>query len=262
MTTPTTADLNAPPGGPAGSQVITTTPNTPPVAPQVPDPEALKLNPAPPSPDAPPVPPSTPSPDVPDFGDPGLNVAADYFVNQLGLSLDSPELSEAAKGNYAYLEAKLAQLGDKAKGAEAYVQLAKSAQERVQKNARAHVESTIKSIHEAVGGETNWTAIKSFAQSNLSQDDLGEASAALHKGGISAVAMAKYLHAAASASPSVNVQGNPTTSPVAAAAPIVPASQLSREEYRAEYRKLIDKHGIMGAQRSHELAALNARLRR
>jgi hypothetical protein len=125
---------NAPPGGgPSGTVIASTAQlqqqNVPVVAdankPVVPpeqtasnaaaiaDPNALNLEPVT-------VPQTAASPahtEVPDFGDNGLNIAADYFVNTLGLDINGRELTEAAKGNFALLEAKIEVLGDKAKGA-------------------------------------------------------------------------------------------------------------------------------------------------
>src|SRR5690606_21349104 len=105
---------NAPPGGGPNANVIVSTaqpngnqppaedptkvqPNQPdpaqpnaPAAPAAPDPNALNLDPAPqpqaPAPNAPQAPAAA---ELPDYGDNGLNIAADYFVNTLGLDINS-----------------------------------------------------------------------------------------------------------------------------------------------------------------------------
>ena len=66
--------------------------------------------PAPPQPDLlQQAPPTANEPNVVEYeptGDVSLDIALGFFGRQ-GLGLDSPELAEAAKGNFAYLEAKL-----------------------------------------------------------------------------------------------------------------------------------------------------------
>lgn len=264
MTQPAQADLNAPPGGGTGATVVAATaPVTPPATPQDPPSDPLKLEPSTPAtPAAPPASPPAPSaPEaLPDYGDPGLNVAADYFVNTLGLSMDSPEIVEAAKGNYSYLEAKIAQLGDKAKGADRFITLAKEAQSRVGDQQKAAREAAVKTVYEAVGGEENWKAVQNFARTNLQGDQLAEANTVLEQGGMAAKAMATYLMSLATSHPQTTIQGKTAAEPAATATqPILAGGPLNREQYRAEYKKLVEQYGITGAQKRPELQALNAR---
>lgn len=271
MNQPTNADLNAPPGGGNGTQVIASTqgnpqvqptqdPPTPPANPPAPtsppaDDDPLKLEQQEPVKSADPV-----GSELPDLGDPGLNVAADYFINTLGLSVDSPEIVEAGKGNYAYLEATIAKLGDKAKGADRFVGLAREAQSRLEAAQKTKHEATVKAVHDAVGGEENWRTVQNFARTNLKQEQLSEASAALSQGGLVAEAMARHLYGLASQNPQTTIQGNPASDPSAPAQPIAPNAPLTREQYREEYKKLVAEYGITGAQKRPELQALNARL--
>lgn len=277
MSQPTQSDMNAPPGG-GGNNVIASTQGRNPG--QNPDPKEQQPNPnpvpkeqpqgTPPSnepllPDPAPEPKKEPEnkPDateVPDLGDPALNVAADYFVNTLGLSVDSPELAEAARGNYSYLEAKIVQMGDKAKGAERYVELARMGQQRVGESQKAAHEAAVKTVHEAVGGEENWKAVQTFAQSNLKPDQLSEARAALSQGGFAAEAMAKHLLALASGSDTTIVGSSAVNPDSAVTQSLAAHAPLTREQYRAEYRKLVDQYGINGVQKAPELEALNRRL--
>jgi len=229
-----------------------------PQAPVVTDPAAtLSLDPAPQA-TATPSANADAAVDVPDLGDNGLNLAADYFVNTLGLALDGRELTEAAKGNFHLLEAKIEVLGDKAKGAGSYVQLARESVARVQEAERTKLTATVTAVHEAVGGEENWKAVQNFARTNLSPEDLKAAQATLTAGGFGAVAMARHLLSLASTNPNVTVKGQPATQdgPTVSLQGHAP---LNREQYREEYRKLCDKLGIHGAARSEELKALNAR---
>lgn len=275
---------NAPPGGGPNATVIVSTaqgtvtpvgndptqlPPTPapvaaPVAaeatpaPVAADPAALSLEPV-----AAPV--ANPAPTeaataIPDYGDNGLNIAADYFVNTLGLDINGRELSEAAKGNFHLLEAKLEVLGDKAKGSAPMLRLARESIERVQASARDQHTKTVTAVHEAVGGEANWKAVQHYARSTLAPDQLKQASDALSSGGLVAVAMAKHLLTLASSHPQVSVTGQPASNPAAVTGALQGVAPLTREQYRAEYRKLVAEKGIKGASNSDELRALNARV--
>lgn len=273
---------NAPPGGGPGAVVFASshphlqtpapapvddpnlppTPNPAPAQPQPPaapiaaDPNALTLEPAPATPPAAPAPAS-----LPDFGDNGLNVAADYFVNTLGLDINGRELTEAAAGNFALLEAKIEVLGDKAKGAGPILRLAQDAVARVKASETARHNETVKLVHETVGGEANWKAVQHYARTNLPPDQLEQASQALTQGGLVAQAMAQHLLRMASTHPQATITGTPASNPASGVSEALQGvAPLTRQQYRAEYRKLVEKMGITAASRSDELKALNARV--
>ncbi|AMM44685.1 capsid and scaffold protein [Xanthomonas phage f30-Xaj] len=275
---------NAPPGGGPGATVIATSNGNQP-APPAPAPVDDKLLPngqpaAPAQPAAPTAPPAAdalslepaapaqpaapanaaPTVTVPDYGDNGLNIAAEYFVNTVGLDIDSRELTEAAKGNFALLEAKLEVLGDKAKGSAPILALAKESIARVTAAATAAHTANVAAVHEAVGGAENWAAIQQFARANLPADQLKQASESLSAGGFGAQATARYLMAMAQANPATTVKGAPATNAAAPTASINGVAPLTKEQYRAEYRKLVAEKGIRGAAHSEELRALNARV--
>lgn len=270
---------SAPPGGGPGATVIaSTTGNQPqpaaptdplipaqpapvqPAAPAAPAaPDALDLSATPAA--AQPATPAAPSPTaIPDYGDNGLNIAAEYFVNTVGLDIDGRELAEAAQGNFALLEAKLEVLGDKAKGSAPILALAKESIARVKQAAEAKHTANVAAVHEAVGGKENWAAIQQFARTNLSADQLKQAGEALSAGGFGAQATARMLMAMAQAHPSATVVGAPATSAAAPAASLQGVAPLTKEQYRVEYRKLVAEKGIKGAANSAELRALNARV--
>ena len=264
---------NAPPGGGPGAQVIATTQpqgqtTAQPQAPELLEPAAPVAAPAAPSADAlnleAPAAPAAPAPaapeELPDYGDNGLNIAADYFVNTVGLSLDSRELVEAAKGNFALLEAKLEVLGDKAKGSAPVLALAKESVQRMAAAETARHKETVAKVHEAVGGEANWKAVQQHARANLPAEQLKQASEALSSGGLQAVAMARYLLSMATSNPNVTVQGQQATTPNTVSESLRGVAPLTREQYRQEYRKLVAQKGITGAAKSEELRALNARV--
>jgi hypothetical protein len=265
---------NAPPGGGPNGTVIASTAqlqqqnvpvvddaNKPVVLPAqttpnvvaTPDPNALNLEPVTQTNAAP------AHTEVPDFGDNGLNIAADYFVNTLGLDINGRELTEAAKGNFALLEAKIEVLGDKAKGAGPILKLAQDSVNRIAESAKAQQAQTVTQVHAAVGGEANWKAVQQYARTNLPANQLKEASDALSSGGLAAVAMARHLLSLATTNPNVSTQGQAATDPNAVAESLQGVAPLTREQYRAEYKKLNQKYGINGVGKSAELAALNAR---
>lgn len=272
---------NAPPGGGPGANVIVSTaqpngnqppaddptkqpvapaaPNQPPAPPAAPAPDALSLEPAPQV--AAPASAAAPAQqEIPDYGDNGLNVAADYFVNTIGLDINGRELTEAAKGNFHLLEAKLEVLGDKAKGSGPILTLAKESVARLASAAEGRHKETVTKVHEAVGGEANWKAVQHYARTNLPADQLKQASEALSSGGLAAVAMARHLLGLAASNPGVSVQGQPATDAGAIAESLQGVAPLTREQYRAEYRKLVQELGITGASKSDRLKALNARV--
>ncbi len=269
---------SAPPGGGPNATVIASSQGTN-AQPVVNDP----LNPAQPAAPAQPVAPAAPAPSdaldltappaaqpaapeapaaasIPDYGDNGLNIAAEYFVNTVGLDINGRELSEAAQGNFALLEAKLEVLGDKAKGSAPILALAKESIARVKQAAEAQHTANVSAVHEAVGGKENWAAIQQFARTNLPADQLKQAGDALSAGGFGAQATARMLMAMAQAHPSATVKGTPATSAAAPAASLQGVAPLTKEQYRVEYRKLVAEKGIRGAANSDELRALNARV--
>lgn len=266
---------NAPPGGGPGATVIASTqgvqapavPNQPvPNAPSVPNQPAPNAAPSADALNLAPAPTAAPTPEAPtrielDYEDSGLNAAADYFVNTLGLSPDSAELVEAAKGNFAYLESKVATMGDKAKGAAPFVQLAKDSVKRLTDTATARHADTVTRVNTAVGGEANWKAVQNWARTSLSQDQLKEASAALSAGGFAAEAMARHLLSLATNSPQVSITGQSATTAEATTSSLQGFTPLTRAEYREEYKKLVTECGsIMAAQKSPKLKLLNARV--
>lgn len=132
-------------------------------------------------------------------GDPGLDVALE-FAGRLGLSPEHPTMAAAAEGNFALLEAHFAALGDKAKGYEKMVALAKASHERGAKDAtekaaaaKAAGDKTEQAIYAVVSGQENWKAIKEWAQKTASEAEQKDIADAFTKGGAVAIGMANYL---------------------------------------------------------------------
>lgn len=252
VTDPAIVALNAPPGGPTGAPAA--------VVPAAPAADILA-----PVDDKTRVP-ATPSDDgtitFEKTGDIGLDLALEYF-GKLGIGPDSAEFDQASQGNFQYLEAKLAAMGDKAKGWEQYVALGKEAHTRAEAKSKEEFAKLEKTVHEAVGGEDTWKALKQFATTTMKPEQLTELKAALNTGGLVAVATAQYLHRAALAS-----QGTTVPGAAAVIADANPSAQLAnlqpltREAWRAEYKAGVAKHGINGFAKTPEYAALQQRFPR
>lgn len=254
VTDPAAVAASAPPGGPPNAPAA--------VAPTEPQRDLL----APATPAQPATPAATNADDntitYEPTGDVGLDLALEFF-GKMGLALDSAEMQEAGKGNFQYLEAKLASMGDKAKGYESYLALGKDAQARIEAKSKADFEALEKTVHDAVGGKETWAAVQQFARTAYKPDELKEVSGVLNAGGIGATAMAHYLHQQALAANGTTVPGKSAVDTSSTpAAPLANLSPLTREAWRAEYQKGIAKHGIVGFSKTPEYAALQQRFPR
>lgn len=98
-------------------------------------------------------------------GDPGMDMALS-FVGKLGLLPTHPAMAKASEGDFTFIKAHLASLGDKAQGWEQHIALAEQAWERNAKAAQALNTSITNTVHKAAGGEANWSAISSWAKAN------------------------------------------------------------------------------------------------
>lgn len=228
---------------------------------------------APVDPNAAPAPapvPAAPADPAPPIVDPVQNIAADgavtfeptgdlaldlslEFFGKMGLTLESPELQEAAKGNFQYLEAKLAELGDKAKGHERFIALAKEAHGRLQSNEKASYEARKAVVIDAVGGEETWTQIQEFVKANAEPAELEEVKAALRGGGLVARATAEMLHRQYLSASGTTIEPASATRNQATANR---GSPLTLAGYKEELNVLASKIGSSRLDGSPEYAAL------
>lgn len=98
-------------------------------------------------------------------GDPGMDMALG-FVGKLGLLPEHPAMVKAAEGDFTFIKAHLASLGEKAAGWEQHIALAEQAWDRNTKAAQALNNSITSTVHKTAGGEANWTAISGWAKAN------------------------------------------------------------------------------------------------
>ena len=239
----------------------TTVTPTEPTAPNPPTPAPDLLQPAPTTPE--PAPTSLPAPNVVEYeptGDASLDVALAFFGKQ-GLGLDSPELDQAGKGNFSYLEARFAAMGDKAPpGWREHVNLARDAHARMEATKKTEFEELQKSIHDAVGGAENWKEVVAFAQEHFKTDaaKLDEVKDALNGGGLAAIAMATYLHYQALGSKSTgNISGQSAVDSSAIVAASGGAGAITDPAvFKAEQHKLIQQFGFQKYDQTPEWQAL------
>lgn len=232
---------------------------TPPVAPAPVAPPALSSPPAVPAPAAPPPAPVEPAPTAKfePTGDPLLDTALDYVAG-LGIASTDPVIEAARDGDFGPLEAKLATLGDKAKDKDRYLALAKRAYEDTVRKAEEHNAKVTSIVHSAVGGESNWTAIQTWASAQATDEEKAQINAAFAAGGLQAKAAADYLAKAFNKAGRPGVPKTPATKPEAAAAP-AGDSPLTARDYARQVDELSRKN--RGGDVSHlpEYQTLRAR---
>ncbi|WWO60253.1 hypothetical protein [Xanthomonas phage SB3] len=185
-------------------------------------------------------------------GDSRLDAAVHYFGNTLKLDLHSPEMVEASKGNFSYLEAKLEGMGAEAKDAKLYLQLAKDGMAAVGEAEKAKGEALVKTIHEAAGSADAWNETKAYAQANLKPEQINEINEGIQAGGLVATLIVSALRAQHLAHSGTTVTPQSAVAEGGAPAAVAPVSYSfkSQADWQVEYRKFIATHGITGAQRA------------
>ncbi len=193
-------------------------------------------------------------------GDHGLDVAMGYFAS-LGLSEDSPEIQEAGAGNFAYLKAKLATMGDKAKGFEAYLNLAESSYKAFTEGNAAREAERVKLIVDELGGEEQAEAIRKWADENAEPDERAALQSMFKAGGATAKIAAFFLKSQYAGASGTSVQGADAAAG-AQAAPMAATGPLTRASYTAELNKLRAQFGDANVGNTKEYAALRQRAAR
>ena len=191
-------------------------------------------------------------------GDAGLDLAANW-ITSLGIPKDDPAIQAALEeGNFDFIKAKLATMGDKARGWEQYIALAEKGMTSLRTAAEAQVAATNALVYEAVGGEEAWGKIAEWAGANAEPAEKEGINAMLAAGGIQARAAASYLQGLYSGANGVVVEPTAATVPTAKAAPVTNAA-LSAREYSDAVRQLANKIGGGNLNGSPEYAALQQR---
>jgi hypothetical protein len=192
-------------------------------------------------------------------GDAGLDVALG-FVGGLGIAGDDPAMLEAAKGNFAVLEAKLAAMGDTARGWEKMVALGKDAFERTAAQAATVKAKSEQAILAAAGGAEVWAEVTKWAAANASKEEKAEINRMIDGGPIAARAAAALLtQMYRSASGTTVTPRDPA--PNAGAGERAGNQPLNPRDYGTAVRALRAKLGNQ-MEASPEYKALRSRLQR
>ena len=182
----------------------------------------------------------TPEAEFEPTGDPGLDLALEFFAAK-GIGADHKALLAAQKGDFALLEATLSVMGDKAKGWEKFLALGKRSYETVKTQAEAKVTAAKKDIEDAVGGAEEWTAIRTWASQAGTEQDRQEATAALRAGGVQAKAMALYLQSVYRKAADIKEPGKVATDHASGRAPV--AQPMTAVMYANQVQALRSKYG-------------------
>lgn len=218
-----------------------------------------------PAPAAPPATPAAPAaePAAPaaafePTGDAGLDLAASW-AQEIGFSLDDPILTQALEtGDFSLLKAKLASMGDKARGWEQYIALAEQGIGNLTKASEARDAEVTGIVHETVGGEENWNQIKTWASQNAEPAEKEAINAMFNAGGVQAKAAAMLLqNLYSSAGGTVVAPKEATASAPAGQAPS--NSALSPDAYRTALSDLVSRVGAHRINGHPEYAALQQR---
>jgi hypothetical protein len=182
-------------------------------------------------------------------------------VAGLGIAKDDPAIVAALEeGNFDFLKAKLASLGDKARGWEQYVALAEKGMGNLKAAAEAEAQATNTLVYAEVGGEEAWGRLAEWAGANADPAEKESINAMLAAGGMQARAAAQYLAGLyAKAYGTVVEPGQVTTSTPQSFQP--DNSALTAAQYSNEVRKLAAKMGAHRMDNSPEYVALQERRR-
>lgn len=191
-------------------------------------------------------------------GDAGMDLALS-FVGKQGIKPDHPAMVAAGNGDFSFIKATLAALGDKAQGWEQHVALAEQSYSRAAKEAEDNKAAATKAIHEAVGGEANLGPILKWASSVASPEEKAYFNAQLAGTPLEArVAATELARLYKQASGTVVRPAPVSTGPTAASTPEA-NKPLTRAEYTAEVNKIARRVGSHNLNGNSEYQALAQR---
>ena len=190
-------------------------------------------------------------------GDPGLDVALN-FIGSMGLGPDHAAVIAAVDGDFTLLNATLEAMGDKAKGYQQFIALAKASHERAAVETAATQTAVTAAVNEAAGGADQWAAVKAWAGANADPAEKDAINAMLSAGPLQARAAAimlagLYADAGGTTVPP-RTAASPNASPAANA-----SGALSPADYATALRELRSGLGGRDLDSSPQYAALKAR---
>lgn len=189
-------------------------------------------------------------------GDAGLDFSL-AFIGSLGIEGTDPAMVAAANGDFSFIEAKLAAMGDKAKGWEQHIALGKQAYNRQLDVFKAEQGKTLAAVHAVAGGEDQWKALVAWAGTQVSPEEKAALDAMFDAGPTSAAMAARMLVQAHAEAKGTTVK---PANPAQAASGIAPAAPtaLTQANYAKEVDALYQQIGSR-MDTSPEYAALRAK---
>lgn len=193
-------------------------------------------------------------------GDAAMDVALG-FIGKLGILPTDPAMVEAGKGNFAFLEAKLAAMGDKATGWQQMVALGKSSYEGAVTAAKANATAINTAVLSVVGKQETLDAVLAWAGKTASKDEKAYFNAQLSESPLAARVAATELMRLYQGSKGTVIDPPRVTNGEGGnnAAPVL--ARLTNKEYAKEVDALARRLGGGNLNNSPEYAALNARYR-
>ena len=193
-------------------------------------------------------------------GNPALDVTLS-FIGSLGITGDDPAMQAAAKGDFSILEAKLATMGDKARGWQQMVELGKSVYKEAENRRAEQSSRTDAAILSVVQTPENWNEIKTWAAKNATPEEKAELNRMVDAGPVQARAAATLLLEAYRKSTGTAVNPRSPLNPSASPAAAVEQGPMTPREYSLAVAKLRTELGTR-MESSPQYRALRARLAR
>lgn len=103
------------------------------------------------------------------------------FLGKNGFGPDHPAMQEAVNGNFALLEAQMAEKN--VPGSDAYIRLAKAAYDELHAKHEAQRAADKDALHAIVGGEENWAEVTKWGKENATPEQATVINELLSKGG-------------------------------------------------------------------------------
>lgn len=189
-------------------------------------------------------------------GDAGLDFALS-FIGSLGIEGTDPAMVAAANGDFSFIEAKLAAMGEKAKGWEQHIALGKQAYGRQLDAFKAEQGKTLAAVHAVAGGEDQWKALVAWAGTQVSPEEKAALDAMFDAGPVSAAMAARMLMQAHAEAKGTTVKpANPAQS--ASGLPPAAPTALTQANYAKEVDALYQQIGSR-MDTSPEYAAIRAK---
>lgn len=176
-------------------------------------------------------------------GDPGLDLALS-FVGNLGIDHTTPAMQAALKGDFTLIEAVLAGLGDKAKGYDKFIALAKKSYSEAQAADQATATAIQTAVFEVAGSAEQWKAIQEWAKKEADPKEKEAINRMLSADPIQARAAAQLLVNEFQKRGFRNPASATSKSGASSSGDASQQGNLTRREALAETQKLVNRIGV------------------